>query len=110
MQDIFELSCFTLDRNGTLDPKKQALFTPSKRKLWSLGQTLKVSFDTDDMPAVKLRGYGFISIDNIIDWMNEWSMGANGCVPSFKKEDRFENGDIRVKFGGKMFHSIYNQV
>ena len=50
------------------------------------------------MPSEKFQG-DFINSKVIIDWMNEWSAGTDR-VPKFEEVKRFEDGVIRVDFGG----------
>ena len=106
LQDFSELSCFVKHCEDEQDPNNIALFTPSSSKLWNAGQKLKVSFNTSTatMPAVCYKR-NWINDRTIIDWMNEWSMakGTRSCnVPHFVKAERYEDGDIRVDFGGKI--------
>ena len=105
---MFELRCFTeLHHEDASDRNKQALFTSSAANLWAPGQELKVSFDhKKKIPAVWFRN-NYITTKDLIDWMNEWSAGES-CVPTFREVERFEDGDIRVKFGGTCNLVLHN--
>ena len=50
----------------------------------------------------------------IINWMNEWSPTDDCLVPKFEKEEDFEKGDIRIKFGSEsitsQFFSMLSQI
>ena len=44
--------------------------------------------------------YGVLNIDNILSWAEAWNPKKFPNIPIFKKTDRADKADIRVKFTG----------
>ena len=44
--------------------------------------------------------YGVLNIDNILSWAEAWNPKKFPNIPIFKKTDRADKADIRVKFEG----------
>ena len=77
-------SVFTFDRSAHM----------YRNKIWASRQLLKVTFLNPEL----LVQWG-LTVDNVLDWANEWNSDSSDEVPKFARKN--EKGDIRVQFSGK---------
>ena len=78
-------SVFTFDRSAHM----------YRNKIWASRQLLKVTFLNPEL----LFQWG-LTVDNVLDWANEWNSDDSDKVPKFVKELQTKRADIRVQCSG----------
>ena len=81
-----------------------------KTNIWTEKDVLFVHFLNPKILEQKKweNEYGVLNISNILSWAEAWNTKKYPNIPTFKKTDRPDRADIRVKFEGIIYMTVLN--